>query len=398
LDPSEERPPAQIETRFIMPKYPGVRVHKGTPEYRFQYGGVSYRETGFATQRDAYLARNAHLDRLRGAERGRTYTGGSQTVGDLRDRWLRLQTAGDSTIAGYNRTWHRGIAPRFGTSKVGEVSEADVRDWVASMLKSGIARSTVSKRLGQLRSILEVGVREFGLSENPTANVSLPAPRRGQRPTTDPRKRWRVLDRDEVDRLAEAIDFRFRAWIYIGAYLGLRPGEIAGLGIDSIDLDARTLRVERAVRDVYDDEGEMVGVELVDELKVDGAWRTVSFGPTVAAAIARHLDEVGVADDGRLFYFSGNNSRGGLVQTRGGSFRGVWRRAIADSGIDPLRAYDLRHTAATLAVEAGVPISRVASMLGDKVETVVRNYVHAVEGTHSDAAAIEGFRHLEAVV
>jgi integrase len=383
-----------------MPNYPGVRVHKGTPEYRFQYEGVSYRETGFKSQRDAYLARTAHLDRLRrGDRKGRTFTGGSQTVADLRDRWRVLQTAKPSTVAGYDRKWHSKIAPTFGTMRVADVDEAKVRSWVAGMLNSGTSRPTVSKTLWQLRSILEVGVTEYGLAENPTARVRLPKPRRGNRPVVDPRRRWRILDRSEVRRLGESIDFRFRAWIYIGAYLGLRPGEIAGLSIEAIDLDARTLTVEQAVRDTYDDRGEMVGVELVPELKVDGAWRTVSFGPTVAAAIERHLDEVGVADDGRLFYFSGNNSREGLVQTRGGSFRGVWARAIADAGIEGrLRAYDLRHTAATLAVEAGVPISRVAQMLGDTVETVVRNYVHLVDADHSDAAAIEGTRHLEAVV
>jgi integrase len=383
-----------------MPNYPGVRVHKGTPEYRFQYEGISYRETGFKSQRDAYLARTAHLDRLRrDARGGRTFTGGSQTVADLRDRWSDLQTAKPSTIAGYSRTWHRRIAPTFETMRVADVDEGKVRSWVAGMLNGGTSRSTVSKALGHLRAILDVGVREFGLASNPTDDVRLPAPRRGSRPVEGPRDRYRILSRVEIDALAEAIDFRFRAWIYLGAYLGLRPGEIAGLSIGAIDLDARTLTVEQAVRDTYDDRGEMVGVELVPELKVDGAWRTVSFGPTVAAAIERHLDEVGVADDGRLFYFSGNNSRDGLVQTRGGSFRGVWRRGRAAAGIDGrLRAYDLRHTAATLAVEAGVPVSRVAAMLGDKVETVVRNYLHATETTQSDAAAIEGVRHLEAVV
>jgi integrase len=313
----------------------------------------------------------------------------------LRGRWRveRLGKAG--TLAEYDRTYLRRIAPRFEGRPAADVDRAEVQRWVNGMLRDGLSRKTVYKALWQLRSIFDLAVSE-GLDRNPTDDVTLPQPQRGHKPVETIRDQ--VLSHSEIERLADSIDFRFRSWVYIGAYLGMRPGEIAGLSIHSIDLEGRTLVVEQAVRDTHDERGERNGVELVPELKTDGAFRSIGFGPKVAAAIQRHLTEVGVADDGRLFYYSGNRIRGGgLVQVRGGAFREIWRAGFAAAGLKPIRPYDLRHTAATLAIDGGVPINRVAAMLGDSVETVARIYVHPVDLDQSDAATIEGTRHLVAV-
>lgn len=55
-------------------------------------------------------------------------------------------------------------------------------------------------------------------------------------------------------------------------------------------------------------------------------------------------------------------------------------RALAKAGHRPLRVYDLRHTAATTWLRAGVPLDEVARRLGHSVETLVSTYVGALQG------------------
>jgi integrase len=69
-------------------------------------------------------------------------------------------------------------------------------------------------------------------------------------------------------------------------------------------------------------------------------------------------------------------------------FRGIAKRA----GLGHLRFHDLRHTAASLMIARGVPITAVAAALGHaNTSTTLSVYAHAVrEGEEAAALAMEG--------
>ena len=60
-------------------------------------------------------------------------------------------------------------------------------------------------------------------------------------------------------------------------------------------------------------------------------------------------------------------------------------RAVRDSGVAPFRLYDLRHTWATRAVEAGVDLVTLAAMLGHSKINMVMRYAHPTQ-EHQTAA------------
>ena len=63
-------------------------------------------------------------------------------------------------------------------------------------------------------------------------------------------------------------------------------------------------------------------------------------------------------------------------------------RAADRSGIGPVRMHDLRHTAATLMIEAGVPLRVVADILGHAGIAVTADlYGHPGEASHRAAVA-----------
>jgi integrase len=67
--------------------------------------------------------------------------------------------------------------------------------------------------------------------------------------------------------------------------------------------------------------------------------------------------------------------------------RSLWR-LLAEAGLpDKVRFHDLRHTAATLAIKQGIPISTVSKMLGHSNPAMtLRRYAHVLDEMHEDAA------------
>lgn len=65
-----------------------------------------------------------------------------------------------------------------------------------------------------------------------------------------------------------------------------------------------------------------------------------------------------------------------------------WHRAVRRTkGVPAIRLHDLRHTWATLAIEAGVPAKVVAERLGHaSVIVTLDTYTHRVDELHQDAA------------
>ena len=57
----------------------------------------------------------------------------------------------------------------------------------------------------------------------------------------------RVLSGEELDRLAEAIPDRFRAFVLTAAYSSLRWSELVALRVDRLDLVRDVIRVEEKI-------------------------------------------------------------------------------------------------------------------------------------------------------
>lgn len=80
--------------------------------------------------------------------------------------------------------------------------------------------------------------------------------------------------------------------------------------------------------------------------------------------------------------------RGGHLDLRNWRRRD-WRTALEAAGL-PLgrRPYDLGHTAATLALDAGLSIFELSRYLGTSVEMIDRTYGHLAQGAE-DAARVK---------
>jgi integrase len=123
---------------------------------------------------------------------------GQAPLAALAEMWLESrQTVKRRTLESDLGVWRNYIAPRFGQRPVASITAAEVSAWLGDLLKRGLARSTVTRALATLRSLLSFAVADGRVTVNVAAAAK--APTGGQS-----RREGKYLDLDEVAALAAA--------------------------------------------------------------------------------------------------------------------------------------------------------------------------------------------------
>lgn len=150
---------------------------------------------------------------------------------------------------------------------------------------------------------------------------------------------------------------RTYAAFHLMALRGLRRGETAGLRWMDIDLENGVLyvHVQNQRRD-----GELV----MCPPKTTASIRSIALDTTTTAALRRHreqqlreLAELAAPDSGYVF----TDTRGRPIAAH--YLSELFRRLIKISGLPPVRLHDLRHGAASLALQAGADLKVVSDQL-----------------------------------
>jgi integrase len=142
--------------------------------------------------------------------------------------------------------------------------------------------------------------------------------------------------------LAEAIDPRYRALVLIGAYGGLRVGEMGALRRSSIQLPRGVVRVEETLVEIS-------GRVSFQPPKTRAARRAVALPAAVAVALTEHVDTYAGGGSRDLVFRSPEGGPMRLASWR----RRFWLPALARAGLDGVRIRDLRHTAVALWIATG---------------------------------------------
>jgi integrase len=174
---------------------------------------------------------------------------------------------------------------------------------------------------------------------------------------------------------------RLSPMVYLAAGCGLRLGEILGLELEDVDLDARDLHVRRQLK-VLNSRQPFLG-----QVKTKTSVRTVELPDVVAAALTSHMGQgcepVEVDDDtdrrrpqrrgARLLFRSVNDE-----PMNAAVFSRIWATARAGVGLPPRWGiHGLRHYYATVLIHAGASVKTVQLALGHSTPTVTLNtYVH----------------------
>ena len=261
--------------------------------------------------------------------------------------WLRSNPAKrSSSLAREESIVRVHLLPALGQRPLGAITPRDVQALVVEW--SGRAQPrTVRRQYGLLRTILAAAVNADLIARSPCRGIRLPA--------AEPETR-RVLSPDDLAALAEAIGPDLEGMVYLGAVLGLRWGECAGLRVGRIDFLAGTLVVaEQLTRGLG-------GVMVAGPPKSTAGRRTLTVPGPLLDLLAAHLARRGLTGaDPDAYVFVG--PAGEPLDYANFRHR-TWLPAIAAAGLDGLTFHDLRRTNATGMVQEGVDLKTAQSRLG----------------------------------
>lgn len=398
----------------------GTRKRGATWSYYFDAGTVDGKRQkrekgGFSTKKEAEAALADAIARYNNS--GHVFEPTNITVADYLDQWFDLYCVPNlryNTQAGYNRVIENHLKPTFGRYKVKSLTAAAIQAYVNGLKMRGYARTAAFNIYATLSGALEYAVEPLHYIEsNPCDHVRFPRYENG-------RQELHVfLDASTMQSIFRRFpeEDPYYVPIMIGYYCGLRISECFGLTWDDIDLKACTLSVNKQIlkrnhgNDVRErkDRGRKASEWYFVPPKTSTSVRTIKFGPTLKECLetARRKKQEHRLSLGQSFleYYriTEQDEKGDPIEHIVGaqrllpidaptadfvcvredgtmispdSFKYVCRVVHHDLGL-AFNYHSLRHTHATMLVEAGADIKDVQERLGhSSVQTTINKYVH----------------------
>jgi integrase len=262
--------------------------------------------------------------------------------------------------------------PAFGAVMATELTERQIEQAIISMSQRN-APHTMQAHLRDLRLICDFGIRRKYLSQNPAREIMR---ERGgvERPSI------RTFTPEDISKLILTLEKRppakkawswgqLTCWVHIGAFCGLRIGEIAGLTLPNVDVARRKIYVRHNLT-VF---GELKGP------KSKAGIRDVPMPPHVAALLQQWIDRFYIPNDEQLLF----RARGADVIFRPPNFWKMWKNLLALAGVhdDPVAGsyhfHALRHFATSFMIEHGMSIPETSAVIGHaKVDMTLSVYTH----------------------
>lgn len=292
--------------------------------------------------------------------------------------WLRSHVAVDlrpTTADSYRRLTRLYILPHLGELPLADLTPHRLQAWVADLvltLSNGgrpLSARTVTYVMAILRSALSDAVRLDLLERNPFDRVRAPRgkPRLVESFTLEQVRRLDTVGADH--RLGSLFTFLWQT--------GLRIGEALALQWADVDLDCASLRVRRSVAEVS-------GRLILGPPKTAAGMREIALAPQTVALLRCHRERL--RSDGRIHADLVFPSRAATTLSRRNVTR-AWAALRRRAGLPEYGLHALRHTNASLQLQAGVGLREIAAHLGHESPALTaRIYAHVLEDTKRQAA------------
>lgn len=331
---------------------------------------------GFGTEREA---RAWVAEQLSLAHRG--IPGSAGELGKLLDAWLVSKHGLKPTArASYRRHIDRHLRP-LADHDASKLTSADLLVLYAKLLEDGLSGSTVRAVHATVRGCLGWAVRHNKLVRNVAAAIT------SEDLPTKNHIEMMAWTGPEVAKILNAAREELRPLFSVIVRTGLRRGEALAVRWADVHPETSTLRIDRSL--VPRPGG---GLDVLTP-KTKKSRRTVDLPPSALETLAalRHeqtaqrlVSGLRPGEFGDLVFTKWD----GVTPLSPGTVSRGFQKAVKRSGVRPGRLHDLRHTFATLALTAGVPVIIVSRALGhSQPSTTLNIYGHLLPGTSGQAMA-----------
>lgn len=364
--------------------YKDGKEKKYAYRYRFYDHSGKRREKskqGFSTDRDAELAlTELKADILKGNLQ--QVDNQNLTISSWMEMWYNQNVSKwkISTMEQYSYAINQHIVPCIGHVKISRLSRSIYQEFIDS-LATKYSTSTVRTVHAVFNGAINAAVEEEILVRNKIAKANLPRfeSRRSELKEHD------FLNEEELIHFLTYVKEKESMTHYtlalLLASLGLRKGEAIALRWDNIDFD----NSEITIINTRDHLGER-------SAKTDNSVRRIDLNET----LTKQLKKYKVWCIERKLAFGMPLNQDDYVIMNENTCEGVSRsfpndltqRAFEEGVIKRITPHGLRHTCASILISKGIPITTVAKILGDTVETVSKVYAHSLRQKEKEAAKV----------
>ena len=313
----------------------------------------------------------------------------------------------------YHQLLDSRILPQLGDTLIQDLTPAVLTDWLYNLRKSTkkttrrkdedlkrkrrtkeqarvdknaakppapLSVKTAQNYFGCMKTMLNAAVRIGLLEYNPMDRVQRPKKRKTKKIT---------LPEEEVTNLLSLIitdaPQPLRLAVLLAMLCGLRLGEVGALCYSSVNWNAGTITVDKALKYTP------TTGSFIAETKTEAGDRVITLPPSMIRILrdAMWADVMEAQDDPDAW-----KGEGWIVRSRHGAqvnkdTPSKWFRAFADDhGYQGVKFHDLRHIHATMLLQHRVDLQSVSSRMGHSDPSItLRAYADAMPARDQEAAA-----------
>jgi len=279
------------------------------------------------------------------------------------------------TYKGYRMYLDNHIIPALGHMQLQKLTPQRVQAFYSHMQQEGLSAKSVSNIHGLLHKALDQAVRWGLVPRNVCDAVSLPKQARHE---------IQPLNEEQARRLlVSARGHSLEGMITLAVTTGMRSGELLALKWRDINLDNRSLHIQRSM-------GYIPGKGYLEfETKTPKSRRKIVLPPFVCEALKQHRTRqlearliAGERWQDRDLVFC--NMYGGYFDPA--HLRQRFDKLLKEAGLPDVRFHDLRHSTATILLSIGVPAKVVQEILGHgQISMTLDTYSHVLPDMQQQA-------------
>ncbi|CAB4616090.1 MAG: tyrosine recombinase [Actinobacteria bacterium] len=280
----------------------------------------------------------------------------TQLIAQYEEHLAMVRNLSDNSIRGYVGDLESFLAhmEKLKVLEFKDLTIEHIRSWLANLQTTGVARSTLTRRIVSIRAFTNWAASNGWLTSDLGANLSIPKAHRTLPEILDVDEAAQILKALQVKAGEEvsAVNLRDLAMLEVLYASGIRVSELCGLNLGDIDASRNTLSV----------------------IGKGDRQRVVPLGIPAMKALQNYLS------NGRGEFLNNKSADAVFLGSRG---KRIDQRTVREVVYEAMKAvgatmgpHGLRHSAATHLLEGGADLRTVQEILGHASLATTQIYTH----------------------
>ena len=280
----------------------------------------------------------------------------TQLIAQYEEHLAMVRNLSDNSIRGYVGDLESFLAhmEKLNVLEFKDLTIEHIRSWLANLQTTGVARSTLTRRIVSIRAFTNWAAANGWLTSDLGAKLAIPKAHRTLPEILNVDEAAQILKALEVKAGEEvtAINLRDLAMLEVLYASGIRVSELCGLNLGDIDQNRNTLSV----------------------IGKGDRQRVVPLGIPAIKALQNYLS------NGRAEFLNNKSADAVFLGTRG---KRIDQRTVREVVYEAMKAvgatmgpHGIRHSAATHLLEGGADLRTVQEILGHASLATTQIYTH----------------------